>query len=624
MSLTEAGPGNGSRERVWSPSPESVRAAVEHMMASPDFIASDRARKFLKYVVEETLAGRSDRIKAFSVALAVFGRDETFDAQNDPTVRIVAGRLRMALQHYYLMAGQNDPVVIDMPKGAYVPLFLENKSVASSAAAATTAGTDPSIPPPAQRPLFRFAALVGGLATILGAIAFQLLGGVTFEGTEAGALPAGPRLLVLPFADLGDDSTSTIYSAALTDEIVTALARYKEITVFGVRTSRLVGADANVSRLHDELDVNYVLEGSVRSHHDRIVVTGRLLDATNQTVLWSERFDNPLSAASLFEIQVRTADEVASAIAQPYGIVFNAESSRIPLHPPDDLDAYLCTLRYYVYRRTPSPQGHADVRDCLERSLAQFPSYATAWALLAHLYLDEERHVLNPRAGEPGPRERAVNASREAVRLDPHNPRALQSLATMLFYTNQVDEAFEVGEKAIALTPNDAELLGQIGQLFGLAGRFEEGRAMLEQAIARNPGDPDFFRGTLALVAYMQRDYDTALAEIDKAHLNRLPIFYGVAAIIYAQLDYDDRARAAAEEFQRLQPNFVTNFWAELAIRNIPMDIQFQIAEGFEKAGMPPPPMPRDLLAEKPSGVVNNDLVARPRTAEVPHLPAAD
>jgi len=94
MSLTEEGLGDSARGRVWSPSTESVRAAVERMMASPDFIASDRARQFLRYVVEETLAGRSDRIKAFSVAIAVFGHDETFDAQNDPTVRIVAGRLR--------------------------------------------------------------------------------------------------------------------------------------------------------------------------------------------------------------------------------------------------------------------------------------------------------------------------------------------------------------------------------------------------------------------------------------------------------------------------------------------------------------------------------------------------
>ena len=77
-----------------SPSPEAVRTAVERIVTSPDFAASDRARRFLRYVVEEALAGRADRIKAFSVAVEVFGRDESFDPQNDPVVRIEAGRLR--------------------------------------------------------------------------------------------------------------------------------------------------------------------------------------------------------------------------------------------------------------------------------------------------------------------------------------------------------------------------------------------------------------------------------------------------------------------------------------------------------------------------------------------------
>jgi len=175
------------------------------------------------------------------------------------------------------------------------------------------------------------------------------------------------------------------------------------------------------------------------------------------------------------------------------------------------------------------------------------------------------------------------------VRLDPKNPRALQSLATTLFYTHHVDEAFEVGDRAIALTPDDAELLGQIGQLVGLSGRLDKGRALLEQAVARNPGRSGFYRGALALIAYMQFDYETALAEIDRADLQELPIYYGVAAIIYAQKGLDARARAAAKEFQRLLPDFMPNLWAELDIRNIPLETQRHIADGFRKAGMTVP-----------------------------------
>ena len=98
------------------PSAEDVRAQLDRLLASPDFDVPARARRFLRYVVEETLAGRGDRIKAYSVGMEVFGRDENFDAQNDPAVRIEAGRLRRALEHYYLAAGLSDPVIIDIPR----------------------------------------------------------------------------------------------------------------------------------------------------------------------------------------------------------------------------------------------------------------------------------------------------------------------------------------------------------------------------------------------------------------------------------------------------------------------------------------------------------------------------
>jgi adenylate cyclase len=120
------------------PSAEEVRAQLERIVASPDLVLPARARKFLRYIVEETLAGRADRIKAYSVGVEVFERDPSFDAQSDPVVRIEAGRLRRALEHYYMVAGFADPVIIDVPKGAYVPHFaLRAVNAADPPSAAT-------------------------------------------------------------------------------------------------------------------------------------------------------------------------------------------------------------------------------------------------------------------------------------------------------------------------------------------------------------------------------------------------------------------------------------------------------------------------------------------------------
>ncbi len=96
---------------------------LEKIIGSSDFDASERNKCFLRYVVEETLAGRGDRIKAYNIATTVFGRDEKFDPVLDSIVRIEAGRLRRSLERYYLTIGVNDPVEISIPKGTYVPVF---------------------------------------------------------------------------------------------------------------------------------------------------------------------------------------------------------------------------------------------------------------------------------------------------------------------------------------------------------------------------------------------------------------------------------------------------------------------------------------------------------------------
>ncbi|MGH6916533.1 MAG: hypothetical protein ACREJ0_02410, partial [Geminicoccaceae bacterium] len=100
-----------------------VRRGLERILASPGFDASARNRRFLEHIVEETLAGRADRLKGLSIAIDVFGRDATIDPQHDPVVRIEAAKLRRSLERYYLVAGQDDPIRIDIPKGTYVPTF---------------------------------------------------------------------------------------------------------------------------------------------------------------------------------------------------------------------------------------------------------------------------------------------------------------------------------------------------------------------------------------------------------------------------------------------------------------------------------------------------------------------
>ena len=103
-----------------------IRAALDRVVASDHLSKSPQLGNFLRFVVDKTLAGRAERIKAYSIAADALGRDANFDPQNDPIVRVEAGRLRRALDHYYANGGSNDPIVIELPRGHYVPVFRAN------------------------------------------------------------------------------------------------------------------------------------------------------------------------------------------------------------------------------------------------------------------------------------------------------------------------------------------------------------------------------------------------------------------------------------------------------------------------------------------------------------------
>ena len=106
----------------WSESDQkAIREQLVRILNSGPFHQSQRRQRFLEYLVNETLAGRGERLKAYNVALEVFDRPETFDPTVDPLVRIEAARLREKLREYYGTDGQDDPIHIDLPKGTYTP-----------------------------------------------------------------------------------------------------------------------------------------------------------------------------------------------------------------------------------------------------------------------------------------------------------------------------------------------------------------------------------------------------------------------------------------------------------------------------------------------------------------------
>ncbi|MBB3523171.1 MULTISPECIES: adenylate cyclase [Rhizobium] len=571
------------------PTHDDVRAQLNQIVTSPQFPHIGRSAAFLTYAVEETLAGRAARIKGYSVAVEVFKRPNDF-TQDDPVVRIEAGRLRQVLERYYLTAGRHDPIRIDIPKGGYVPTFAWTCSSADNSDA-----EDQSLP--LERAEYPFTSLrrhmwavaLGLIVIVGGAVALAGLTSIRFgsiwpfatadiTGTD------GPTLVIAPFANLGDGPQAQLYAKGLTEELLAALPRFKEIKVFGRETSRSLPPEVGTSQIRGELGARFLLAGGVRVSGSRVRVTARLLDTQTDAILWSQTYDDDIGVRDLFTIQSDVANKVASAVAQPYGIMAQADVSK---PPPDDLGIYGCTLSFYAYRAELSIERHGEVRNCLESAVARYPSFATAWAMLSIVYLDEDRFRFNRKPISSAPIDRSFQAARRAVQLDPANTRALQALMTTLFFSQRVPEALQIGERALATNPNDTELLGEFGTRLAMSGEWQRGAALLDRAIALNPAGGGYYRGTRALAAYMLHDDKTAVIEIRQADLQKFPLFHAVAAVIYVDAGMVEDARSEASQFNEMRPDFIANIVAELKMRNFqPQDRARMIAD-LRTAGLP-------------------------------------
>jgi TolB-like protein len=409
-------------------------------------------------------------------------------------------------------------------------------------------------------------------------------------GDGAAAFADRPSLVVLPLANLSGDAGRDHVARGLAEEILINLTRFKDLVVFGRDTGFRYDAAADVRRIGRDLGARFVLRGSLRSSPDRIRVTGELVDAATGATLWAESYDRDLTTADILAIQEDVARRVAAAVAQPYGIIFREDSRRTALRPPESLDAYECGLRFYAYRADVGPEAHAAVRACLERAVAREPGYAAGWAMLAVLYLDEDRYLFNRRPDGPPPLDRALEAAGRAAELGPDDARVQQALMLVHFFRGEPDEALAAGERALALNPTDTELMGEFGgRLVLLSERRERGEALIREALARNPGQAGFYHGMLALALYLDGRYAGAADEIRRANQPDFHLVQAIAAMIYGQLGRREEARAAGRRFVELHPTFVANIGAELRKRNLGPEDRAHILDGLRKAGVPIP-----------------------------------
>jgi adenylate cyclase len=521
----------------------AIREQLGRILASPEFRATDKMRDFLRFIVQEKLAGRSNLLKGYTVALAVFDRADDFDSTNDPIVRIQAGRLRRALERYYLTAGSRDPIQIDIPKGRYIP---------------------------------HFAALPDAPAAMLVGVGRKAAGQLADEGV--------PSLAVLPFESLTADPDPTPLATGLAEELATELTRFQDIVVISCHAARQPpGFPADSVEIGRSVGVRFVLGGAIRWDGKAVKVSAHLIDTRDGEKVWAESFTHPLEASRLIATQEQIAGSVVAAVASEFGIIARRLSSESRKVAPNDLRTYEAMLRYYDHQISPSPESAEECFVALHAASEREPDYAPLWSALATLHCQNYSFDV---AGVDNSLETALDHARRGVYLEPGSQLGRLILAYASYLADDADSFREEAGVALSLNPNSPYTVGAIGYLHAMMGEIDPGLPLLDRAISLNPCSPAWFHAGYVVDHLLRNDYEHALA-VTRTYHPFISFWDDVMiAAMLGRLDRTDEAQPHVESARMQKPDLAGRA-GELMRRTLKIDdLVDDLVDGLRRAGL--------------------------------------
>lgn len=572
-----------------------IVAALEHILGQPDFLAAPRLSCFLRFVVTETLAGRADRLKAFTIASMALGHSEKFNPKTNSLVRVHAGRLRQLLEHYYKGAGRFERCEIRLPRGSYAPEFLVRSSDEQNSQAQTArpdarprqpdrAGdlpvsslTKSLARRPNRSPVI--AAIVLGGVIALGLGVWMARGG--FEARSFGgggkALPsetvwagAGATITVDPIEGFEGDSAISTFTSLLEKRLEDALSGFDNPVVL----HRSVTAKS-------PSDLDYHLSGRVTQAADgNLSLSFRIWHPASGEIVWTRTFDDlHLAKTKAFE---PTVGALTSAVAQTYGVLFTDMRKRLSGEP----DGFGCIILASDYFKTPSTAAHAAARACLERTLAQHPAFAPGFSALSYLLVDTYLNGVDARPDEQ-PLDLAIRMAHRAVDLAPDKAHPHAAVFLTRFFDKRFEDAFDSAEQALQLNPYATDMAARIGAAYVLRGEFDKGMPLLQSAVRFNTSPSGWYEFYYFLDAHMRGDDHAARRHALRRTATRFPL--GILARIIVAHEQGDTA-AVTQWTDRLfadYPTFANDVPAAFERYAMVPEIGNRLLADLRQAGFP-------------------------------------
>ena len=280
----------------------------------------------------------------------------------------------------------------------------------------------------------------------------------------APSVPDKPSVAVLPFENMSGDTDQEYFSDGITEDIITALSRIRQLFVIARNTTfTYKGRAVDVPAVARDLGVRYVLEGSVRKAGNRVRITAQLIDGATGNHLWAERYDRDLE--DIFAVQDEITRVVAGAIEPE---ITKAEFERAHLKPPGNLDAWSIYQQGMHHFHLGTVEGEAEARRLFAEAIERAPGFSAAHASLARAY--SRRSSFMPDEDFDEKKRIAIREARIAVSLDREDAYAHATVGFAV-ESSAVHEAIASLERALALNPNSAFAHHGLGRMLVLAGQ---------------------------------------------------------------------------------------------------------------------------------------------------------
>lgn len=398
------------------------------------------------------------------------------------------------------------------------------------------------------------------------------------NASAASAPDEKPSIAVIPFLNLSGDPGQEYFSDGVTEDIITELSRWRRISVRSRSASfRYRGAAVDMKQVARELNVRFVVEGSIRRMGERIRISAQLIDAATGGHVWSEKFDRGLD--EIFSVRDRVVQTIVSTLV---GRVEASDTERARRKPPLSLAAYECVLRANSLSWD-DPVGETEATRLVEKAIELDPGYALAYAVLAALSYSQ---------WDDGPKssaaalERGYALAMRGVELDAGESTCHAILGHICVHRRSIELALQYSRRAVDINPNSQWNAADLGSILVYAGEPEEALTWFARSREIDPYFDQAWCWRSAGLAYMSLGrYADALSALSRV---RLSAYFHTALIAacHARLGDVHRTKISAAECLSMKPDFsIARFMSRIPFKNT-ADAD-QLGASLRLAGLP-------------------------------------